>query len=294
MPERNDSNPRRRRLGTEIRKLRESAQLTTTQAAELVEDMSQSKVSRLERGVAKPKVRDVQALAELYGADAETVNALKELARESKQTGWWHEAAQSVPERFRPYVGYEAEASEIKNFESYFIPGLLQTETYARELFEAAIDVTPLDVERRVELRIGRQRRLTERDPLQLWAVIDEPALRRQIGEAPVMYEQLLTLIDRAKRRNIMVQVIPQATAHSGLGINFHLLGFGEPDDAPVLYADTFSGGMATSNRAEIERARRLWEHVRGKALSPKRSVALIEQVAEELWAPRGSGRSRS
>jgi transcriptional regulator with XRE-family HTH domain len=289
VPERNDSNPRRRRLGTELRKLRERAGLTTTTAAELVEDFSQSKVSRLERGVAKPKVRDVQALAELYGADASTVEGLKELARESKSTGWWHSAAQSLPERFRPLVGYEAEAAEIKNFQSYFIPGLLQTETYARELFESAIDVTPLDIEHRTVIRTGRQRRLTEPEPLQLWAVIDETALRRPIGDSPVMYEQLLGLVERSKLPNVVIQVIPLNTAHSGLGINFHLLSFADPEDRPVLYYDALSGGMATSNASELNRALRLWEHLRGNALSPKRSVALVERIAEEEWA-RGRG----
>lgn len=92
------------------------------------------------------------------GADAETVTGLKELARESKSTGWWRSAAQSLPDRFRPYIGDEAEASEIKIFKCYFIPGLLQTESYARELFETAIDTTPTGVEQRTEVRIGRQR----------------------------------------------------------------------------------------------------------------------------------------
>jgi len=294
VPERNDSNTRRRRLGTELRKLRERTEYTTTTAAAAVEDMSQSKVSRLERGVAKPKVRDIAALAELYGADPETVAGLKELARESKSTGWWHASAQSLPERFRPYVGYEAEAADIKNFESYFVPGLLQTETYARELFETAIDVSPLDVERRTEVRIGRQRRLAEPEPLQLWAVIDEIALRRQVGDPSVMYEQLCTLVERTKQRNIAVQVVPLNTVHAAPGYNFHLLAFDDPEDRPVLYIDTLAGGMATSNASEINRASRLWEHLRGKALSPKRSAALIERIAEDLWAPRGNRRRQS
>jgi transcriptional regulator with XRE-family HTH domain len=292
--ERNDSNPRRRRLGTELRKLRERTDYTTTSAADALDDFSQSKVSRLERGVAKPKIRDVQALAELYGADAETIEGLKELARESKSTGWWHSAAPSLPERFRPYVGYEAEASEIKNFESYFIPGLLQTETYARELFETAIDISPTAVEQRTEIRIGRQRRLTEPKLLDFWAVIDEIALRRQVGDRAVMYEQLSTLLDRAKRTNVAIQVIPLNTVHAAPGWNFHLLDFDGPDDKPVLYVDMFPGGMASSNAAELHRARRLWEHLRGKALSLKDSTALIEEIAEELWAPRGSRRRRS
>jgi transcriptional regulator with XRE-family HTH domain len=289
VPERNDSNPRRRRLGTELRKLRENAGYTTTSAAEAVEDFSQSKVSRLERGVAKPKVRDVQALAELYGADEETIAALKDLARESKSTGWWHSAAQSLPERFRPYVGYEAEASEIKNFQSYFIPGLLQTERYARELLETAIDTTPTGVEQRTEVRMGRQRRLTEAAPLDFWAVIDEIALRRQVGDAATMYEQLLTLVERTKLSNIAIQVVPLNTPHAAPGWNFHLLTFDDPDDKPVLYVDAFPGGMASSNVSEIERGRRLWEHLRGKALSPKDSAALIEEIAEDLWAPGAS-----
>lgn len=294
MAERNDSNPRRRRLGTELRKLRERAGYTTTTAAEAAEDFSQSKVSRLERGVAKPKVRDVQALAELYGADAETVEGLKELARESKSTGWWHSAAQSLPDRFRPLVGYEMEATQIKNFQSYMVPGLLQTEAYAREVFETAIDITPLEVEHRTEVRMGRQRRLSESEPLQLWAVIDEIALRREVGGPSVMYEQLLALVERAKLPSIVVQVIPIDKPHGAPGHNFHLLAFDGPDDKPVLYVDTFSGGMATSNMSEIERAARLWEHLRGKALSPKRSAALIENIAEELWSPGASRRSKT
>lgn len=283
--ERNDSNTRRRRLGTELRKLRERARYTTTTAAEALEDMSQSKVSRLERGVAKPKVRDVAALAELYSAAPEAVASLTELARESKATGWWHASAAALPERFRPYVGYEAEATDTRNFESCFVPGLLQTETYAVELFETAMDVTPLDVRRRTEVRICRQRRLTGTEPLELRAVIDESALRRQVGDRGVMYEQLHTLAERARQRNIAIQVIPRDTVHAARGHNFHLLDFADADDRPVLYTDTLGGGMTTSNASEINRARKLWEHLRGKALSPKRSVVLIEQIAEDVWA---------
>jgi hypothetical protein len=133
-----------------------------------------------------------------------------------------------------------------------------------------------------------------EADPLDVWAVIDEIALRRQVGSAAITHEQLLPLSERTKLSNVAIQVIPLNTPHTAPGWNFHLLNFEDPDDKPVLYVDTLPGGMASSNMFEIERGRRLWGHLRGNVQSPKDSAVLIEEIAGDLWTSRGCRRPMS
>jgi transcriptional regulator with XRE-family HTH domain len=182
VPEGHSPTVRRRRLAAELRRLREAARMTCEEVAEHLE-CSASKISRVETGRSSVSPRDVRDMLEVYGVDAQQRDSLVQLARDSRQKGWWHAYNDTLQPWFVTYVGLETAASEIRNFEVDLIPGLLQTADYARAVIRAGnINVTDEEIERGVALRMERQPLLTRDKPPQLWAVIDEAALRRLVG----------------------------------------------------------------------------------------------------------------
>src|SRR6202142_3547093 len=173
---------RRRRLAAELRTLRDAARFTCEDVAEHLE-CSASKISRVETGRVSVSPRDVRDMLELYGVDAQRRDSLVQLARESRQKGWWHAYSDTVQSSFATYVGLEDAAAEIRAYEVNLIPGLLQTEDYARAVISAGnLTGTQDDVERRVALRMARQPALFGSDPPQLWAVLAEGVLHRTVG----------------------------------------------------------------------------------------------------------------
>jgi len=173
---------RRRRLAAELRALREAAKLTCEDVADHME-CSASKISRVETGRVSVSPRDVRDMLSLYGVDAQHRDSLVQLARESRQKGWWHAYSDTIQPRFATYVGLEDAAAEIRTYEVNLVPGLLQTEDYARSVISAGnMSGTQEDVERRVALRMARHPALTGSDPPQLWAVLDEGVLHRAVG----------------------------------------------------------------------------------------------------------------
>src|SRR6266853_228704 len=172
---------RRRRLALELRRLREAARLTCEEVAEHLE-CSTSKVSRIETGRVSVSPRDVRDMLDLYGVSAQQGASLVQLARDSRQKGWWHAYSDTIQPQFATYIGLESAASEIRIYEVNLIPGLLQTEDYARAVIRAGMMNSPSeDVERSVALRMARQPAVTRDDPPKVWAVMDEAALRRRV-----------------------------------------------------------------------------------------------------------------
>ena len=227
---------RRRRLGTELRRLRELAGLTCEQAGEHLR-CSASKISRIETARVPARVVDVQALGKLYRATADQLAVLVMLARESKTQGWWQRFDGVLPDWFATYVGLEAEAVGIRTYEIELVPGLLQTEGYARALFESAELNPPVDVEAAVAIRRSRQEILLGENPPQLWAVLSEAALRRTVGGPAIMRDQLLHLIDIGELRNVTIQVIrADAGAHPGMGTPFVILSFPDRADPRCIW----------------------------------------------------------
>src|SRR5579863_5955366 len=185
-------------LGSQLHRLRESRGITAEQAAEAIRG-SHSKISRMEHGRVGFKARDVADLLTLYGiTDAEGRAALLNLAREANTPGWWHAYGDILPAWLEPYVGLEAAASVIRTYEVQFVPGLLQTEEYALALIRLGSAVSEKSVSRRAELRISRQEVLQGANPPQLWAVVDEGALRRPVGGRQAVRGQLQHLIEMA------------------------------------------------------------------------------------------------
>jgi len=178
---------RRRRLALELRRLREAARLTCEEVAEHLE-CSASKISRVETGRVSVSPRDVRDMLELYGVPEQQRDSLVQLSRDSRQKGWWHAYSDTIQPQFATYVGLESAASEIRVYEVNIIPGLLQTEDYARTMMRSGtMNGSHEDVERKVALRMARQPALTRDDPPMLWTVVDEAALRRRVGGTELM-----------------------------------------------------------------------------------------------------------
>jgi transcriptional regulator with XRE-family HTH domain len=268
---------RRRELGTLLRKLRNDKGLTVDQVAEHLL-CSPSKVSRMETGHRGATLRDVRDLCELYGVTDEAGrDHLMTLAREGKQQGWW----QSYDLPWSTYVGMEAEASEIKEYKSSVIPGLLQTASYARALHEAVIPAIEPDViEQRVESRLRRQELLSQSNPPKLWTVIDEAVLHRVVGGQDVMHEQLIRLVEFSRQSNVTVQVLPyELGAHPALESNFNILEFASNDTPGFIYVEGLVGFVYLENSQDLDRYRQVFEVLRTTALGPKDSRQLISKA---------------
>lgn len=227
---------RRRRLASELRRLRERAELTIDEVGEKLE-CSASKISRIETGHVGVTPRDARDMLELYGVRGDEQEALVQLAREARKRGWWHAYNEVFTGAF---VGLEADASSLRAFQALLVPGLLQTERYARAVIHAMRpDAADAEIERRVAARMTRQRLLSDPSPPEYWAVVDEAVLRRVVGGAEVMAEQLGRLADVAQLPHVTIQVVPfGAGAHPGMEGPFLILGFPEQAD-PTSYTWT-------------------------------------------------------
>jgi transcriptional regulator with XRE-family HTH domain len=274
---------RRRRLALELRRLREAARLTCEEVAEHLE-CSTSKISRIETGRVSVSPRDVRDMLDLYGVSAQQGASLVQLARDSRQKGWWHAYSDTIQPRFATYIGLESAASEIRIYEVTLIPALLQTEDYARTVIAAGIVGGDHDgVERNVELLMARQPPLTSDDPPRLWAVLDEAALRRTVGGAGLMRLQLDHLLDLSRLPNVAIQVIPfGAGAHPAMGRPFVILAFPERADPDVVYLEDLTSALYVEDVDEVDRYNMFFNHLRATALSFEDSSALIMSVIKE------------
>jgi transcriptional regulator with XRE-family HTH domain len=274
---------RRRRLALELRRLREAARLTCEEVAEHLE-CSTSKVSRIETGRVSVSPRDVRDMLNLYGVSAEQGASLVQLARDSRQKGWWHAYSDTIQPQFATYIGLESAASEIRIYEVTLIPGLLQTEDYARTVIAAGIVGGDHDgIERSVELLMARQPVLTGEDPPRLWAVLDEAALRRTVGGAGLMRLQLEHLLDLSRLPNVVIQVIPfGAGAHPAMGRPFVILAFPERADPDVVYLEDLTSALYVEDVDEVDRYNMFFNHLRATALSFEDSATRIMSVIKE------------
>jgi transcriptional regulator with XRE-family HTH domain len=274
---------RRRRLALELRRLREAAHLTCEEVAEHLE-CSTSKVSRIETGRVSVSPRDVRDMLDLYGVSAQEGASLVQLARDSRQKGWWHAYSDAIEPRFATYIGLESAASEIRIYEVTLIPALLQTEEYARTVITAGtVGGDHGGVERNVALLMARQPPLTSDDPPRLWAVLDEAALRRTVGGAGLMRLQLDHLLDLSRLPNVAIQVIPfGAGAHPAMGRPFVILAFPERADPDVAYLEDLTSALYVEDVDEVDRYNMFFNHLRATALSFEDSAALIMSVIKD------------
>jgi transcriptional regulator with XRE-family HTH domain len=271
---------RRRELGARLRALRLAAGMTVEDVAGHME-VSPAKISRIETAARGVSLADVRFLCDLYRVDPEDRDRLISLTRESKRRSWWQQYG--LPESLATYVGLEDSAVSIQQYETSFVPPLLQTEEYARALTSgAAPDISAEQVDQLVQARLTRQGLLTSAEPPELWAVVDEVALHRLVGGPDVLRAQLETLADRSRPRNVTVQVIPlEAGAHPGMDSAFTILHLEEVSD--VVYVEGLIGNFYLQSPADIVRYRRAFDQLRAIALSPRDSRDRISALAGTL-----------
>jgi transcriptional regulator with XRE-family HTH domain len=242
-------------LGAQLRRLREARRITLEDAGHVIR-ASGSKMSRLETGRVGFKDRDIADLLTFYGiTDEEQRTLLRALARSANTQGWWHDYSDVLPNWFEAYVGLEEAATSIRAYEIQFVPGLLQTEEYARAVTLLGHANAPADeIDRRVRLRMGRQTLLTRPHPSHMWAVLDEAVLRRPVGRPGVMRAQLKYLLEVADRPNVTIQTIPfQFGGHAAAGGPFSILRFAEPDLPDVVYLEQLTSALYLDKRETVE-----------------------------------------
>lgn len=233
-------------LGSQLRRLREARDLTTAQAAEVIR-ATPSKISRLERGRSGARQRDVADLLSLYGiTDEAEREKLLALARQSSTPGWWQPYSDILPRWFEFYIGLERAASVIRGYEVQFVHGLMQTEDYARAVIMIGnAHAAGEEIDRRVSVRMRRQKLLTQPDAPQLWAVLDEAALRRSPGGPGVLRRQMEHLLQLTELPNVTLQVVPfYAGPHAAAGGPFTILRFPGPDLPDVVYLEQLNSAL--------------------------------------------------
>jgi transcriptional regulator with XRE-family HTH domain len=274
---------RRRRLAAELRRLRATAEKSIEDVAEHLE-CSTAKVRRIEAGQVGTRVQDVRELLDFYGVTDPERDTLVELSRQARARGWWHGYAEFISEEFMTYLGLEDEASTVSTYETYFVPALLQTERYARAVMTGRPHASLITVERGLEIRRMRWRLLDRSDPPLLHALIEEGALRRTTGRAGLMAEQYDHLVAVSALPDVTIQVLPLASgSHPDGGFPFTLLGFTDPADPKIGYAELLISEYYTDEAKHIGRYQAAFDQLRGRALDPDESVALIKACAAEV-----------
>ncbi|GIG85978.1 helix-turn-helix domain-containing protein [Plantactinospora endophytica] len=290
-----DSTVPRRQLGRHLRQLREEARLTIKVVSATLR-WSSPKIWRIESGATSMRSPDVEAMCRIYGATPEMTEALTGLAKETKARGWWHCYGDAIPEWFELYVGLEAAASHLRMYEPHFVPGLMQTEAYASEVFRiGSPELGPAERERAVRVRLGRQAILSRRHPPapQLSVILDEAVLRRAPGASSIMREQLRQLAAVGQRSNVSVRILPFSVglyraerANGGFAIlDFPKDGIGRRTEPPIVYSEGLTGALYLEKPHEVEAHVAVWRDIEEDSLTEAQSRDLIESIAEECPA---------
>jgi transcriptional regulator with XRE-family HTH domain len=275
---------RLRRLAAELRSLRAASELTRDEVVERT-GINAATMYRIEHARVRPQTRTLRTLLDLYGVEKEQQAELVELLRDARERGWLHAYQSELPEHYTTYIGFEGEAESVWNYESLFVPGLLQTEDYARAVIRGGLpNASTNEVERRVEVRLERQAVLGNDNPLNLWGIVDEAAIRRRVGSADVMRTQLKHLLDASELPNITFQVIPfDVGAHAGMPGSFIALQFAEAAIPDVIYIDSMAGELFLEEESDVRRYRLIFEHLRAVAISPDATRSLIRSLITEV-----------
>lgn len=271
-------------LGAQLRRLREAAGISRAEAGYAIRG-SESKISRLELGRVGFKERDVRDLLTMYGVTDEVErSSVLAMVSGSNQRGWWHRFSDLMPSWFQDYVGLEESTSRIQTYELQFVPGLMQTEEYVRAVAGHGQRREPSEeTERRVALRLHRQKVLQRPGAPKLWAVVDESVLHRPIGGRRVMRRQLEHLLEITQQSHVSLQVVPYAVAgHSAEGA-FTMLRFAEPELPDVVYIEHLAGALYLDRLEEIELYGRVFDRLTVDAETPERSRQLMSKIRAEL-----------
>lgn len=277
---------RARRLRTALRQLRERTGLTLDEVSERCEgDIAPNTVSRYETGERRITPASLRMLLDVYGVTGDEREALRELAKQAQERGWWQQYAADMAPGFPLYVGLESEASVLRGYETELVPGILQTDDYYRSFLRAAPAAgDPEAIERKVAVRAERQQRLEGDDPPDIWVVLNEAVICRVVGDAKVMRDQLLHVAALTERPGITIQVLKfSAGAHQAMEGPFMVLGFPDEIDRDVAYIEYQMGSLIIEGLPEVERFTAMFSHLAAQALGPGESAALIADTAAKL-----------
>lgn len=285
MPERGSPTVRRRRLGYELRQLREAAGKTGDEAAVAL-GWSDSKISRIETGRVSVTWGDVSDMLDLYGVtDTAARDSLIALAREARKQGWWHSYSDIIDRPYATHIGLETAAESLRIFEPLTVPGLLQTEPYARVIIATSIrELGAEEIERRIEVRLRRQDIVFKNeDPMRLNIVLDEAALRRETGGPAIMAGQVKRLIEAAGHPRIRLQVLTFAQGpHVAMAGSFGIFSFPGDPGGDIGFVDTMAGSLFIERQAEIAAARDAFDELSAQALSREDTLALLTETSAD------------
>jgi hypothetical protein len=276
----------RRQLGAELRRLRADRTVADV-ATEL--GWSESKLSRIETAHTGIRPKDLDRLLEAYAVAEDARARIRALAGQSRQRAWWEAYGDVLPNAYETYIGFEAEATSILVFEALLIHGLLQTDEYARAVFEAdgrrhdGRRFDDAEIDQKVQVRMARQAVLSRQPPPDLVLILDEGALRRRVGGSDVLRRQLNWLNEAGERNNITIRVLPfEVGAHSALGGPFTILRF-SGGDQPLVHCEGRTGGVFRTRSDEVDGYIASFDGLRDAALTPRDSARFIAAVASEI-----------
>jgi transcriptional regulator with XRE-family HTH domain len=272
---------RRRRLGIELRRIREHAGFTIEEVAKALE-CSDSKISRIETGQVGATPRDVRDMLQVYGVAGERREALIETAREARQKDWWQEYGDNS---IVPLAGLEAAAAMIRTYEPMFVPGLFQTRRYAELIIPTfRPELRPDEVDRRVQFRMERQTILARKLPPAIWAVLDEAVLQRLVGGHEIMREQLHRLIEVSELPSVTVQILLfEAGHHPGMTGPFAIFAFSDENDPDVVYLEHAESGLYIEHEDVVQRYSSDFRLLQNMALTAEESIKHLRRRAAQL-----------
>ena len=273
-------------LGKRLQELREAAQLKREEAARVLR-VAPATVRRMEMAEVALKIPYVQVLLETYGVPDDEAAAFVALAEEANQPGWWQRFHDVLPDWFSLYVSLEGAAGIIRSYEPHFVPGLLQTEDYARAVMEAGTvgQTGPETIDRHVSLRMARQRLLDRPDPPHLWVIMDETVLRRPVSiRGEVMREQLDKLLEFAERDRVTLQIAEfKDGPHPGTYAPFTLFRFGEPELPDMVFTEYLTGALYLDSRKEGSAHLEVLDHMTARAASAQRTKKILREHREDF-----------
>jgi transcriptional regulator with XRE-family HTH domain len=281
---------RRRRLAAELREIREAKGKSGESVAAALR-WSPSKISRYERAKTGLRPREVERLLDYYGVAGDRRARLLALAEDATQKGWWEDYGDILSEDYRQFIGLEYEAASLAIWHVDVVPGLMQTEAYARHIigsYSRVEPVAPRMIGRLVKVRMQRQDVL-DRDGVDVSVVLDESILHRRIGDRSVMHEQLMQLAEKAAKPNITIRVLPLDSQHTVFGESFVIFGFEADDDDPMLQdvvsTEHLRSGFTVEGERDTYLHRIAFQMLAEASLDPEKSKSLIEETAESHWS---------
>ncbi|MEE4546562.1 helix-turn-helix transcriptional regulator [Streptomyces sp. V4-01] len=270
-------------LGRRLRDLRVAAGRSFEDAALLL-DVAPLTIRRMELARGRWKLPYVKTLLDDYGVPEDEARTFIALVREANQPGWWHRYRDALPNWFSGYVSLEEAASLIRAYEPHYVPGLLQTEDYARSVLRRGVHDQAEEVERRVALRMERQRLLTGAEPPELWVVMDETVLRRPMVPREVLRAQVDRLIDLLDLPNVKLQIMPfEICAHEGMYGPFHIFRFPHEEISDVAYVENLVGAVYLDEYDDVTNFQAALDRMCTQALPVQRAEAFLTGIRKEL-----------